>query len=393
MAVKDEQTTTRARANILREFLTRSPGKNPFNHPEIYAVMDLCLSCKACKSECPSSVDMAKLKAEFLQHWYDANGIPFRSTLITHITRINHWASMAPSAFNFFLRNKWTVQVIMSWLGFSPRRMMPALSHLTLRHWIRKNLPGLNQQLPCKKGSFWLFVDEFTNFHDVDVGITFIRLVHSLSYEVKVIDHEISGRTFLSKGLLRKARKIALRNKHIFSGIVSAEVPLVGLEPSAILSFRDEYPDLVGTGNREASQELAHHVLLYDEFIVREMDAGRITSDQFTQQIMQIKLHGHCHQKALASVENSVKMLSLPVNYQVEEIKSGCCGMAGAFGYEKEHYDISMKVGELILFPEIRKTHSATYIAAPGTSCRHQIADGTGRKAYHPVELLYMALA
>ncbi|MFH1160789.1 MAG: FAD-linked oxidase C-terminal domain-containing protein [bacterium] len=392
MALREENTTTRARANILREFLTHSPKQNPFDHPEIYDVMDLCLSCKACKSECPSNVDLAKLKGEFLQHWYDAHGVPLRSKLIANITTINRYGSLFPGVFNFFIKNRFISSAAKSFLGFAKQRSIPELHGSTLMAWIRNYLPGMNASLQGKKGSFYLFVDEFTNYQDVKVGIAFIKLFHRLGYEILTVGRIQSARTFLSKGLLRSARKMAIRNVETFFPLLSAEVPLVGIEPSAILGFRDEYPDLVGPGLKDESIRLSRDVLLYDEFVLREMQAGRITSELFTTQSAKIKLHGHCHQKALASVEPTVKMLSLPVNYVVEEIPSGCCGMAGSFGYEKEHYEVSMKVGELVLFPEIRKASGEWIICAPGTSCRQQILDGTERRAYHPAEVLYEAL-
>ncbi|MDD4603580.1 MAG: FAD-linked oxidase C-terminal domain-containing protein [Bacteroidales bacterium] len=383
MALKDEQATTRARANILREFLTNSTKANPFDHPEIYGVMDLCLSCKACKSECPSNVDIAKLKAEFLQHYYDAHGIPFRSWLIANITRINKLGSLVPSLFNFFQRNKFFSEITKMSIGFAPERNIPLLYSTTLRAWAAKH-----PQKEDLTKVVYLFADEFSNFNDVEIGMKAIKLLNIFGYRVILPDHEESGRTFLSKGLIRRAKKLANENIHKLKDLITEDTPLIGIEPSAILTFRDEYPDLADRSLQEAAQKLAKNALMFDEFILRNMPPASL----FTTESKQIKLHGHCHQKALASVESTKKMLSIPVNYQVEEIKSGCCGMAGAFGYEKEHYQVSMKVGELILFPEIRKSDTEVIIAAPGTSCRNQIKDGTGHTAYHPIEILYEAI-
>ena len=173
---------------------------------------------------------------------------------------------------------------------------------------------------------------------------------------------------------------------------MNAETPLIGIEPSAILTFRDEYPDLADDENFAAAKELAQNVFLIDEFIAREIDEGKISRDLFTKEKRLIKLHGHCQQKALSSVAASVKMMTLPENYSVEIIASGCCGMAGSFGYEKEHYELSMKIGELVLLPAVRSQAADVIIAAPGTSCRHQVKDGTGRKALHTIEVLYDAL-
>ncbi len=391
MALRDETTTTRARANILREFLTNSPKENPFDHQEIYEVMDLCLSCKACKSECPSNVDIAKLKAEFLQHYYDVNGIPIRSRLIAHITSVNKLGSWFPVLFNFFQENQFLSGLTKRLLGFAPERNIPLLYSTTLRAWAaRHQQSGRNEG---KAGRMvYLFADEFSDYNDVEIGIKAIKLLNAFGYRVVIPDHNESGRTFLSKGLIRKAKKLANENVLKLKELVTAETPLVGIEPSAILTFRDEYPELVDPALMNSAITLSKNALMFDEFIMQHCQNGQELPALFTPDARVVRLHGHCHQKALASTGPTLKMLSLPVNYRVEEIKSGCCGMAGAFGYEKEHYETSMKVGELVLFPEVRKAAAEVIIAAPGTSCRHQIMDGTGKKALHPIEVLFDAL-
>jgi Fe-S oxidoreductase len=393
MATRNEKDTTRARANILREFLTRSDKANRFDHEEIKEVMDLCLSCKACKSECPSNVDVAKLKAEFLQQYYDSNGVPMRSKMIANFSLSARLGSMAPSLYNFAMTNKTVSKWIKSFAGFAAERSMPTLYKTTLHNWFRNrkaDQASFSKQAPKRR--VYLFCDEFTNYNDVEVGQKAILLLERLGYEVVIPEHEESGRSWLSKGLLRKGKEIANRNIAALRPLVSEETPLVGIEPSAILTFRDEYIDLATDDHYEAAKALAQHVFTIDEFIALEITQGRIRPGAFTKEKRHIKLHGHCQQKAISSVAPSVQLLSLPENYSVETIPSGCCGMAGSFGYEKEHYDISMKIGELVLLPAVRSAAADTLIAAPGTSCRHQVKDGTGRVAKHPVEILYEAL-
>ncbi|MEM1294687.1 MAG: FAD-linked oxidase C-terminal domain-containing protein [Verrucomicrobiota bacterium] len=386
MATRNEKDTTRARANILRNVLTQSTETNPFDSEEIYDVMDLCLSCKACKAECPSNVDVGKMKAEFLQGYYDANGVPLRAKLISDFARQAKLASLAPWAYNALISNPVTGRAIRTFAGFAAERSLPLMSNPTLEAWLEGRPENSSDRV------VYLFNDEFTNFLDAEIGIKAVQLLELLGYQVKVPDHQESGRAALSKGLLRKARDLATANVNALTDLVSKETPLLGIEPSALLSFRDEYPDLVPKEMQDRATQLGENCLLVDEFIAREMDAGRILPDQFTSAAKKIKLHGHCHQKALASLTPTVKMMEAPANYSVQLIPSGCCGMAGSFGYEAEHFDVSMAVGELVLFPAVRRAKPEVLIAAPGTSCRHQIKDGTGRSAYHPVEILWEAL-
>ena len=390
MATRDEKDSTRARANILREFLTQSDKVNRFDHKEIYEVMDLCLSCKACKSECPSNVDMAKLKAEFLQQYYDANGVPFRSQLIANFTKSAQLASMIPSLYNFLISNSFTSTLIKKLSGFAIKRSLPKIATLTLEHWFHKNYKSANTKGNKK---VYLFCDEFTNYNDAEIGKKGVLLLEKLGYEVLLPTQVESGRAWLSKGLLRQAQKIANKNIELLGNKVNANIPLIGIEPSAILTFRDEYPDLAYDQNVDIAKALSKNVFLIDEFIANEITKGNITKASFTTKPKLIKLHGHCQQKAISSMAPTQNILSFPENYKVELIPSGCCGMAGSFGYEKEHYDLSMQIGELVLLPTVRLQLSDTLIAAPGTSCRHQIKDGAQKIALHPVEILFEALS
>ncbi len=390
MASRDERQTTRARANVLREFLTTSTKANPFDHEEIYQVMDLCLSCKACKSECPASVDVAKLKAEFLQQYYASHRIPLRTLMIAHISKINALGIHFRWIYNFVNGNKLMSGITAKLVGFAPQRQFPLLYKTTLEKWHRQHTRRHNGTFP--NGRVYLFNDEFTRFNDTEIGIKAIQLLTALGYEVVIPDHLESARTYLSKGMVKRAKTIANANVRKLHALISSETPLVGIEPSAILTFRDEYKELTDEPMKKAAGELAKNALMIDEFLQREIKAGKITREQFTGEKKEIRLHGHCHQKSLASTAPTLFVLNFPEHYTATEIPSGCCGMAGSFGFEKEHYDLSMKIGELVLFPAVRKSAATTLIAAPGTSCRHQIKDGTSRTAYHPVEILYDAL-
>ena len=390
MATRSEKDTTRARANILRETLTLSTKLNRFDSKEIKEVMDLCLVCKACKSECPSNVDMAKLKMEFMYQYHKDNGIPLRSRMIGNFSALSEIASYVPWAYNLIFKNKPLRKIANKLVGFHPERSIPLLTDTTLKAWFKKKY-GTKTSNEGRK--VFLFIDEFTNYNDVAIGKKTVELLVRLGYCVELPKHVDSGRAYLSKGMLDEAKELANKNVKLLHGLISEKTPLIGIEPSAILTFRDEYPELVSEELVEKSLNIAKNALMIDEFIASEIEVKHIKSDLFTTEKRLIKLHGHCQQKAVASMVPTKKMLSLPKNYEVQLIPSGCCGMAGSFGYEKEHYDISMKIGELVLFPTIRQQTEEILIAAPGTSCRHQIHDGTGKHAFHPVEILLEALS
>ncbi|MFO7574524.1 MAG: FAD-linked oxidase C-terminal domain-containing protein, partial [Bacteroidales bacterium] len=389
MATGDERLSTRARANILTEYL---PGKqrNDWNSKEIYEILDLCISCKGCKAECPSGVDIAKMKAEFLQHWNDRYGISLRTWIIANITLINRLGSLLPPIFNFIVTNRFTSSLVKGIAGFAKERSVPALYHITLTRWLRKNLETINPKAPLAE--VFLFVDEFTRFNDTDAGIKAVKLLTSLNYKVLTVRNSISGRTYISKGLLRKASAVAAKNINMVYPFAERGIPVIGIEPSAILSFRDEYPDLLRGKLRDKALMLKRNVMTFEEFISAEFRKGNIKSQSFTNKQAEIFVHVHCQQKAVSTSAPTIEALSIPSNYSVREIETGCCGMAGSFGYEKEHFELSNRIGELVLFPEIRAAGSEVILSAPGTSCRHHISDGTGRKAQHPAVILYDAL-
>ena len=384
-ATRDEKDTTRARANTLREFLTTSDKENKFDHAELKEVFDLCLSCKACAGECPSNVDVASFKAEFLYQYQKSNPPSFRTKMFANNVKYNKLGSLFPSLANAVL----STSVSKSIFGIAKQRSVPKLAKKTLRKWYVQHKSQLEKTI-TNHGDLYLFVDEFTNFYDVQIGIDTIELLTKLGYNVMIIDHEESGRSHLSKGFLDEAKTIANTNIEIFSSLVSEEIPLIGIEPSAILSFRDEYIRLAD--DQETAKKIAKHTFTIEEFIKKESVKGKIDQTNFTNRSMTVKIHGHCHQKALSSTEPTFYILNLPKNYSVSILNTGCCGMAGSFGYEKEHYKVSMQVGEDTLFPKVRKLASSVQIAAAGTSCRHQVFDGTNRIAEHPISLLRQAL-
>jgi FAD/FMN-containing dehydrogenase/Fe-S oxidoreductase len=390
MATRNEKDTTRARANILREMITRSDKANPFAHEEIKDVMDLCLSCKGCKSECPSNVDMGKLKQEWQYQYYKEKGVPFRNRLIGNFAAGMKLAAMFPWGYKAVFGNKVTGDLVKSVIGFARDRSMPEISPMTWKKWFTREFKPTVKKKPVK--SVYLFIDELLNFNEAHIGITTVKLLDKLGYDIRYVEHAESGRSFLSKGLLEEARELAIRNVNLYKGLITEDTPLVGVEPSAILTFRDEYPDLLRGEEKKSAQQIAHSTFLIEEFLAKELELGNIDASLFKEQKKLIKVHGHCQQKALSSLTPVKIILTRLGGNEVHMIPSGCCGMAGSFGYEKEHFDISMKIGELVLFPTVRKQAEDVVIAAPGTSCRHQIKDGTGRKSYHPVEILYEAL-
>ena len=382
----DELRSTRARANILREALTRGEG---FDDPAVTEILDSCLACKGCLSECPSNVDMTRLRSEVLQQKYDRHGTPLRSWMVARMARMEALGAVVRPLYNFFARWKPSAALIKRIVRFSADRQIPTLSRFSMRR-----LVAMEPQ-PAEGRKVYLFADEFTNHQEAELGLTFVRLLNRLGYRVEIPKHGESGRAAISKGCLRLAKKYAVKNVERLKDVVTGETPLIGIEPSCILSFRDEYPDLVPPEMRDDAKKLAANCLLFDEFLMREVRAGRIGPAAFRETDADIWLHGHCHQKSLVGVGASAEMLRLIPGARVHVIPSGCCGMAGSFGYEKEHFRTSMAIGEMVLFPTVRKAAESpgkTLVAAPGTSCRQQILDGTGIKARHPVEILFDCL-
>ena len=401
---QDETKSTRSRANILREILTRGyeseafkdvvAGESVFDIKELSEVLESCLACKGCLSECPSNVDMTKLRSEILQQKYDRHGTPFRSWMVARMAMMESFGAAVRPLYNFFATWQPSSWVIKKIIRFSTERQIPTLSRYSMRTLVRKEQERYRITRPKKK--VYLFADEFTNHQEAELGLTFAKLLMRLGYKVEIPKHVESGRAAFSKGCLKLAKKYAVKNVTLLANRITDSHPLIGIEPSCILSFRDEYPDIVPAEMRETAKKLAKNCLLFDEFIMHEVEIGNITSDDFRAFEGEIYLHGHCHQKSLIGVGKCAEMLNLIPGVKVNVIPSGCCGMAGSFGYEKEHYETSKAIGEMVLFTAVRKAtlqkEKQVIVAAPGTSCRQQILDGTGVKALHPIEIMYNQL-
>ena len=390
-ATREEKDSTRGRANALREYLAHSTRANPFTEPALAEAMDLCISCKGCTRECPSGVDLSALKAEWQHQVHRTEGIPLRARLFGRIARWNRLLALAPGLANALLSARPLRALLGVVAGIHPERTLPRLNPEGFRAWHRRE----GSHLPLgteERGRVWLFADEFTEHYDLEAGKAAVRLLHGLGYRTGIPPHTESGRAALSKGLLDDARQLARANVRRLEPLVTEDRPLIGLEPSAILGIRDEYRRLVEEGERTLVDRLASRTFLLEEFLYREAQAGRIGAEDFDERPRHVALHGHCHQKALSDVGQAAFLLGLPKGNRVEVLPGGCCGMAGSFGYEREHYAVSMRIGELALLPAVRALPEQAVVAASGHSCRHQVKDGTGRTALHVAQVLEAAL-
>ena len=384
-ATREEEHSTRGRANVLRRVIAEGLPGEELTSQGVYDALDLCLSCKGCKAECPSSVDMAKIKAEVMQAYWDRHGVPLRVRLMGWIADINRLSLPFAPLVNWTLSNGLVRSLMDRFLGVDRRRQLPPLVRPTFEEWFRaRSLPAG----AARRGKALLLNDTFTNFHYPEVGKAAVRVLEAAGFEVGLTQLRCCGRPMLSHGLLRAARGLAEENLVRLYPALAAGTPIVGLEPSCLLTFRDEYPDLVPTPE---ARMLARSSFMLEEFLLDLKARGELDL-RFRETPGRALFHGHCHQKSLVGVGPSLDALGMVPGLKVEAIPSGCCGMAGSFGYEKEHYDLSLAIGELKLFPAIRKGGEAAGVIANGVSCRQQIAKGTGRKARHLAEVLAGAL-
>ncbi len=390
MVTREEEHSTRGRANALRAALSGALPHAEFTSERMYQVMDLCVECKACKAECPSAVDMAKIKFEFLAQYYRTHRVPLRSRLFADIARASRFSSgvLAPVV-NRLIGSRparWGLQQI----GISPRRGLPRFARQPFTRWFakRSQVESPRSKVSGQPATVVLFNDTFNTYQHPEVARAAVEVLEAAGFEVVLPGHGCCGRPMISKGLLEQARGAARDTVARLYPYAAQGIPIVGLEPSCLLTLRDEYLYLLPGDERPP--KIAAHSLLFEEFIARLAEEGRLHL-AFEREEKHILLHGHCHQKSLVGMGPSKRTLSLP-GYSVEEVDSGCCGMAGSFGYEAEHYEISMAMAERRLLPAVRQQPAETLIVAAGVSCRAQIEHGTGRKALHPAQVLQSAL-
>jgi Fe-S oxidoreductase len=390
MVTREEEHSTRGRANALRAALSGALPPDELTSPRMFEVMDLCIECKACKAECPSSVDMAKIKFEFLSHFYEVFKVPLRVKLFADIAFWSHLGSgmFAPLS-NWSLKNGLVRWGLEKFLGISRHRQLPEFAAIPFTLWF-KHRAATNGQPPATGKKVVLFNDTFNTYNYPHTAIAATELFEAAGFEVILPGHRCCGRPMISKGLVKAARRAAQDTIDRLTPLAQQGLPIVGLEPSCILSIRDEYFSLLPGDERV--KLVADHCYTFEEFMARLADEGQLNLT-FAEEARQVLLHGHCHQKALVGTDPSKQTLTLPPGYTITEVDSGCCGMAGSFGYEVEHYDISMAMAERRLLPAVREQADGTIITAAGVSCRQQIKHGTGQEALHPAEVLRKALS
>jgi len=388
MATRDEEHSTRGRANALRAVLSGKVPEADFAGKRLYEVMDLCLECKGCKAECPSNVDMAKMKYEFLHHYHAVNGLPLRNRLFGHIARLSWLGSRLAPISNWIARawpNRWLMERV---AGIDRRRPLPRFARETFTDWF--DARRASREAP--RGDVVLFHDTFITYNAPEIGRAAVELLERAGYRVQLVDKKCCGRPMISKGMLDEAKAHAEWNVARLHPWVARGASIIGLEPSCLLTLRDETVELVRT---DEARQVAAAAFLLEEFLLREKARGLILPfrpplrDGTRRQAL---LHGHCHQKAMVGTGPTVAALRW-AGFEVAEVDSGCCGMAGSFGFEREHYELSVSLGNRRLAPAVKAAADDTEIVAPGISCRQQIEHLAGRPARHPAQVLRDALS
>ncbi len=383
IATLDEEHSTRGRANALRSAISGRLGPEGFTSERLYQVLDLCLECKACKAECPTNVDMAKMKAEFLSHYYEHHGLPLEKRLVAGTRRSAELASHWPSLANLVAGSAATRSLLERFAGIDARRRLPRYASTTLMRWhARRPSKGDGTGAPLVT----LFADTFTNFYQPGVGRSALELLETLGFEVRLVAPGCCGRPLISAGQLDRARR---NGAELIRRLESIPGPILVLEPSCYSTFKDDYLDLIEEPSRTAA--VVERIFSLEEFLALPENAPKL-DDVFEDGPRHLLFHGHCQQKALIGAEPTLKLLRRLPRVEIEEVPDGCCGMAGSFGYEKEHYELSEKIGSRHLLPAVRDAGPDTRIVVAGFSCRSQIEHFTGRRAVHPAEALAEAL-
>ncbi len=385
MATKDEEHSTRGRANALRAVLSGKVPADDFAGRRLYEVMDLCLECKGCKAECPSNVDMAKMKYEFLYHYHQVNGLPLRNRLFGHIARLSRLGSGLAPVSNWIAASLPNRLVMEKLFGIDRRRPLPAFAAETFTAWFDRRKPSREP----RRGRVALFADTFVTYNTPEVGRAAVELLEAAGYAVELVNKKCCGRPLISKGMLDLARAHAEWNVARLAPLVARGIPIIGLEPSCLLTLRDEYVELVPGDD---ARRVARASFLLEEFLLAEKTRGLSLGWKNGGPLRRALLHGHCHQKALVGTAATVEALRW-AGFEVSEVDSGCCGMAGSFGFEKEHYDVSVTLGNRRLAPAVRAVPADTEVVAAGISCRQQIQHLAGRRAKHPAQVLRESLA
>ena len=386
MVTRDEEHSTRGRANALRSAMSGALPVDSLTGERLREVLDLCLECKGCKAECPSNVDMAKLKYEFSYRYHKAKGYPLRNRMLANVSQLGKLGSFFAPLSNWSLGMGAFKELAESMVGIDRRRSLPPFATQTFSQWFRARGGSYVEGSPGRR--VVLFSDTFTEYNSPDLGRAAVKLLEHMGYQVIVPKPLCCGRPMLSKGMLDAAKSNAARNVASVLPYIEQGAKIVGLEPSCILSFRDDYVDLLDGDN---ARRVSENTMLIEEFVLHAQ-ANDGATIRYSKEPGRVMLQGHCHQKALVGMGKAMDVLSQMPGCEVDEISSGCCGMAGSFGLEKEHYDISMKIGEQDLFPAIRDRRNGATVVSEGMSCRHQIEDGTGVKAKHLVEVLADAI-
>jgi len=396
-ATRDEKDSTRGRANTLRLALTGQLGLNGLTDDAVKEALDLCLECKACKSECPTNVDMARLKAEFLHQYYQKHGLPWRNWVFGNVGRLGAWGCWLAPVSNWLLRNRLGRWLSERLLGIAHERVPPAYARRSYAYYLSEFKRPAKDTNP----SVLLFPDTFMNYHEPSIGAAAIQVIHypgcavepGVPYNYIPSFFRCCGRPFISNGMLQEAVDHARHNVEFLSPWASAGNPIIACEPSCILTIKDDYPALLRGEDRRKAEVVAAACYTFEEFLDAQLASHPVTPSPrhpvaFRSGLKRILVHTHCHQRSLVGVEPTLRLLRRIPGAEVIDLDAGCCGMAGSFGYEKEHYEISRQIGEQRLFPAIRQADADTIIVAPGFSCRMQIEHFTGRKAVHPAQLL-----